>query len=74
MKRLINLLLQAGLVLTAVAAILFAVRIILQQAVGIGTWYWAGATAVFLGPVAFAIAIWVFERSDRSNASESSNA
>ena len=74
MTRAITLLLQVGLVLTAIAAILFALRIILQQSLGIGSWYWGGAVAVFLGPLAFTAALAVFERSTRSNASESSNA
>jgi hypothetical protein len=74
MKRLISLLLQAGLVLTAVAGILFAVRIILQQALGIGHWYWAGAVAAFVGPLAFAAALFVFERCLTSGAPELPNA
>ena len=44
MSRAITLTLQVGLLLSAVAGILFAVRIILQQAIG-GSWYWAGAMA-----------------------------
>ena len=74
MTRAITLLLQVGLVLTAIAAILFAVRIILQQALGIGSWYWGGAIAVFLGPLAFTAALALLGRNTGSNASEPSNA
>ena len=63
MSRAITLLLQAGLFLTAIAGILFAVRIILQQTVG-GSWYWGGAMAAFAGPVLFALALYLFERRD----------
>ena len=73
MKRAIVLLLQIGLMLTAIAAIIFAVRIILQLTIG-GSWYWGGAIAAFTGPVAFAIALYVFERCNASGSSESSNA
>ena len=74
MRRVITFLLQAGLALTAIAAILFAVRIIAQQVLGIGSWDWGGAIAVFLGPVAFTIALFVFEWSAGLNAPESPHA
>ena len=74
MKRVLSLLLQAGMVLTSVAGILFAVRMILQQSLGIGRWYWAGAVAAFVGPLAFAAALYVFERCITSRAPESPNA
>jgi uncharacterized oligopeptide transporter (OPT) family protein len=54
----------------AVAGILFAIRIILQQTIG-GSWYWGGAMAAFAGPVLFTIAFYLFERRDdtgKSNA------
>ena len=63
MSRAIVLLLQVGLMLSAVAGILFAVRIILQQTIG-GSWYWGGAIAAFVGPVAFALALFLVERSE----------
>jgi hypothetical protein len=62
MSRAIVLLLQVGLMLSAIAGILFAVRIILQQTIG-GSWYWGGAIAAFVGPVAFALALLLVERS-----------
>jgi hypothetical protein len=74
MKRFIGLVLQSGLVLTAVAAILIAVRIILHEVIGIGTWYWGGAVAAFIGPVAFAAALFLFERCITSGAPESPHA
>ena len=74
MKRVITLLLQAGIVLTAIAAILFAVRMIVQQALGAGSWYWGGAIASFLGPVALAAALFVFERCASRITTESPNA
>ena len=63
MSRLISLILQVGLLLSAVAGILFAVRIILQQTIG-GSWFWGGAMAAFAGPVFFALALQLFERRD----------
>ena len=63
MSRAIVLLLQVGLMLSAVAGILFAVRIILQQTIG-GSWYWGGAIAAFFGPVAFALALFLVERAE----------
>ena len=63
MNRALTFLLQVGLALTSVAAILFAVRIIVQQTLG-GSWYWGGAMAAFAGPVAFAVALRLHERGD----------
>ena len=70
MSRAISLTLQIGIFLSAVAGILFAIRIILQQTIG-GSWYWGGAMAAFAGPVLFTIAFHLFERRDdtgKSNA------
>lgn len=61
MSRAIALVLQIGLLLTSVAGILFAVRIILQQTIG-GSWYWGGAMAAFAGPAFFALALYLYER------------
>ena len=60
MTRAISLVLQIGLVVSSIAAILFALRIILEQILG-GSWYWGGAMAAFAGPVAFSLALYLFE-------------
>ena len=73
MTRALTIMLQIGLAVTSVAAILFALRIILQQTIG-GSWYWGGALAAFAGPVAFALALYLFERCASSAAPESKNA
>ncbi|WP_205480733.1 hypothetical protein [Sphingomonas arenae] len=62
MTRLVSLLLQVALVLSVLNAILFAVRIAIQQGLGVGTWYWAGAIAVFTAPAALALALLLFDR------------
>ena len=62
MNRAIVIILQIGLVLSAIAGILFALRIILQQAAIGGGWHWGGAMAAFAGPVAFAFALYLFDR------------
>jgi hypothetical protein len=55
MSRAISVILQAGILLSAAAGILFAIRIIPEQTTA-GSWYWGGAIAVF------AVALYVFER------------
>ena len=61
MSQVITLVLRVGVLLSAIAGILFAVRIILEQTVG-GSWYWGGALAAFSGPVFFSAALYLFER------------
>ena len=66
MSRVVALALQIGILLGAVAGILYLVRIILQLVSGVGSWYWAGAMASFAAPLAFALALHFYERRDRS--------
>ena len=61
MSQLIALVLRVGVLVSSIAGILFAVRIILQQTMG-GSWYWGGALAAFSGPVFFSLALYLFER------------
>ena len=61
MSQLIALVLRVGVLVSSMAGILFAVRIILQQTIG-GSWYWGGALAAFSGPVFFSLALYLFER------------
>ena len=63
MSRLISILLRVGLVVSAVAAIIGAVRMGLGFVLNL-SWYWAGLMAAFAGPVSFALAIYLFERRD----------
>ena len=57
MTRLVTLLLHAALVLVSISAVTYAVRILLQQALNLGSWYWGGALAVFAGPLLIAGAL-----------------
>lgn len=61
MSRAIQLTLQVGLLFSAIAAIVFAVRIIIGLTLG-ANWFWGGAVGAFLGPVSFAIALYLYER------------
>lgn len=61
MSRAIQLVLQVGLLFSAIAAIVFAVRIVVGLTLG-ANWFWGGAVGAFLGPVSFAIALYLFER------------
>ena len=61
MSRAISFTFQAGILLSAAAGILFAIRIIPEQTIA-GSWYWGGAIAVFVGPGLFAVALYVIER------------
>ncbi len=69
MSRAITLILQIGLLLSAAAGILFAVRIIVQQTIG-GSWFWGGAMAAFAGPAFFALALHLFERREGAGKSD----
>jgi hypothetical protein len=73
-SRLISLLLQVALILSLLNAILFAVRIAIQQGLGFGDWYWGGAIAVFVAPAALALASLLFDRVHGSRALRSSDA
>jgi hypothetical protein len=61
MSRAISVILQAGILLSAVAGIPFAIRIIQEQTIA-GSWYWGAAIVVFAGPALFAVALYVIER------------
>ena len=61
MSRVITLLLEIGILVTSIAAILFAAKIILEQTIG-GSWYWGGALAAFSGPALFALALNLYQR------------
>ena len=75
MSRVITALLQVALLLSLVSAILQSIRMILQQSLGIGRWYWAGSLVAFLAPIALSLALLVFQRTySREIASQSSGA
>ena len=61
MSRINVMVLEVGLLISSLAAILFALRIILQQVIG-GSWFWGGAMAAFAAPVAFALALYLYDR------------
>ena len=61
MSRVITILLEIGIVVTSIAAILFAAKIILEQTIG-GSWYWGGALAAFSGPALFTLALSLYQR------------
>lgn len=61
MSRAIQLTLQIGLLLSAIAGIVFAVRIIIGMTLG-ANWFWGGAVAAFIGPATFALALYLYER------------
>jgi hypothetical protein len=61
MSRAINLLLEAGLIVSALGALAYAIRIILGTVINI-SWYWGGAIGAFAGPVAFAAALNLYQR------------
>jgi hypothetical protein len=69
MRRAITLLLQAGLLLSTIGAILFALQIIVGLTLG-SRWFWGGAVAAFLGPVAFASTLFLVERWEASASGE----
>ena len=70
MNRAILLSLQLGMLLSTIAAIVFAIRIVVGLTLG-ANWFWGGAVGAFIGPVSFAIALYLFERRP---ATESKNA
>jgi hypothetical protein len=73
-KRVVTILLQVGLLLAAANAVLFCVRIALQQVLGFGRWYWGGAFAVFVAPAALALALQLYERVDAPTRPETTHA
>ena len=62
MSRVITIFLEIGILVTSIAAIIFAARIIVQQTIG-GSWYWGGALAAFAGPALFALALSLYRPS-----------
>ena len=64
MDRAIRFLLLGGLILSSIAALTAAVRILVGFMAGT-EWYWAGAVAAYCGPLGFAAALYVFDRSGR---------
>lgn len=71
MSRAITILLEVGIVVTSIAAIFFAAKIILEQTIG-GSWYWGGAIAAFTGPALFALALNLYQRSAGAAKAEAS--
>lgn len=63
MSRIVALLLEAGLIVSAIGAILYSLRIIMGSIIDV-SWYWGGAMAAFAGPVAFALALFIHEKRD----------
>ena len=63
MSRALVLALQIGVLVSAVAAILSSIRIILQQTVG-GSWFCGCAMAAFAAPAFFAVALFLVRRSE----------
>jgi hypothetical protein len=64
MDRALRFLLQIGLALACIAALTASARVIVGFMLGIH-WYWAGVLAAFAGPVAFAAALFLFDRGGR---------
>jgi hypothetical protein len=60
--RLIRILLQAGLALSGVGALVGSVRVILGFLLG-AHWFWGGVLAAYLGPACFAGALRLHELS-----------
>jgi hypothetical protein len=60
MEQIIRFSLLTGLLVSALAAIGYAVWILIGQAIPV-RWYWGGAIAAFLGPVSFAAAAYLNE-------------
>jgi len=53
-----------GVIISSFVALVFSVRILLGQLLGVG-WFWGGAIGAYFGPLAFAAALFVYDRTGK---------
>jgi len=64
MERVARLILLIGLIFSGFVALIFSVRILLGQILGV-SWFWGGAIGAYFGPLAFAAALFVYDKAGK---------